>query len=393
MALSNRQRKKLSLESILDDAGCFVADSKIEWQVGLANLIASLELDGGLHSKGRMRCRDELVRLAMQRNCFDKTLEKEPNINQQIIKAPIIICGSGRSGTSLLHRLLAASNEFNILRLWHGLFPHYTNKTATQSDHQYRINAAKQWAETITHDAPELRSIHNFDALAPDEDSFILEQTFESPSFRCWAPISQYMQWQSKKSLIPALKYLKHQLQYLQFQGLGSSNKRWLLKCPFYFGRENELLSVFPDATLIFTHRAMTESIPSLYNFLSCFHQLHSVYAPNPTELVTEMLFSTKSHLAWRETNGSLEQKNRLLHICFKELMQSPSEAAVSVLKKLRTSKSTMLNNSQSSLITSDIRKPLRLDTIDKPIMSQQSLIKLFRDYDSTIDSTCSSKV
>jgi hypothetical protein len=65
---------------------------------------------------------------------------------------------------------------------------------------------------------------------------------------------------------------LKDTLKYLQWQGLGSAEKPWLLKAPSYYGFEPDLLSVFPDARIAMTHRTPLSTVPSLCKLVNQFH-------------------------------------------------------------------------------------------------------------------------
>ena len=63
-----------------------------------------------------------------------------------------------------------------------------------------------------------------------------------------------------EKDLRPAYQFLKSQLQVMSH---GHPSKRWILKSPFHLWHLDALLDVFPDARIVFTHRSITESLPS----------------------------------------------------------------------------------------------------------------------------------
>jgi hypothetical protein len=63
-----------------------------------------------------------------------------------------------------------------------------------------------------------------------------------------------------EQDLRPSYRFLRQQLQLL---GRGEPQRRWILKSPFHLWHLDALLDVFPDARIVFTHRTITESLPS----------------------------------------------------------------------------------------------------------------------------------
>ncbi len=346
----------------------------------------SLDKAGLLHEPGKNRSVKEIKRLSQNRNRFESEWSNNPGIDSETLQPPVIICGHGRTGTSALHYLLSSTDRFNTLTLEKTLFFTGSNRDPKK---ECAADSVSRWIEDIYERAPSLAHVHRHATSSPDEDSFVLEQTFNSPSFKCWAPIDDYQIWQSKQTLNPALVYLKRQLQYFQRIGQASQRKPWLLKCPFYFGCEVEIQQVFPDAILVFTHRTPIESLPSLYRYISLQHSLYTDALPSATAIVTESLLSTLNHLKWREQ----DRYDKVIDVCFASLAMKPMETANRVIALLSTLNSDLLGATACLQHPKALRKPDQACEDAHPIFCERKLTAFFREYRDWMNLSLSSPV
>src|SRR5437763_14699228 len=74
----------------------------------LARLLESCERDAHLTLAGRLALRSDTVRLLCNRLLMERDRRLHPAIQQQQISAPVFIVGLPRTGTTVLHTLLAA---------------------------------------------------------------------------------------------------------------------------------------------------------------------------------------------------------------------------------------------------------------------------------------------
>ena len=121
-----------------------------------------------------------------------------------------------------------------------------------------------------------------------------------SPVWYGWAPLGSYLEWLGEVGLNAQFQTLKDTLKYLQWQGLASQEKRWILKSPLYSGLEPLLLEAFPDATLIMTHRSNTQTIGSGLRLLECFYEPFTDLRPEPGPYVEGVKAAADAHMAWR---------------------------------------------------------------------------------------------
>ncbi|NNL67380.1 MAG: hypothetical protein HKP30_14120, partial [Myxococcales bacterium] len=130
----------LSLESLLGEAaarqGCaaatvselaglygrpgFEAEPAIE---NLERLLAALEGEARLTRLGRSMTRRFLLRLLEVRLQLMGVLDADPGVVEEVIQAPLIVAGAPRTGTTILHTLLAADPRYRVPLGWELLRP------------------------------------------------------------------------------------------------------------------------------------------------------------------------------------------------------------------------------------------------------------------------------
>jgi hypothetical protein len=89
----------------------------------LAVLLREWASDEGLTGLGRLTLHNKLVQHASSRLLIEDTLARHPEILDMEIKAPIIVAGLPRSGTTHLLNLMAADSRLRSLPLWEASEP------------------------------------------------------------------------------------------------------------------------------------------------------------------------------------------------------------------------------------------------------------------------------
>src|SRR5579863_2565020 len=84
----------------------------------LGRLCAALDDEAELHLAGRLRARAELQLILQNRLRLVDLWQQEPTIGREQVRSPIIVTGLGRSGTTLLHELLACDPDNRAPLLW-----------------------------------------------------------------------------------------------------------------------------------------------------------------------------------------------------------------------------------------------------------------------------------
>jgi Sulfotransferase family len=234
-------------------------------------MLASFNGESRLHEKGAAATGKKLIRLLSNRLRMMRDFRAHPEIDEQIIRPPLIIMGMGRTGSTKTQKLLAASGDFNWMPYWQSHNPCLFSGSRDESP-QPRIDEAEEYARWFDAESPENKYGHAIETFEPDEESYALEQCFRTACFIGWCELPGYLAWLARQDPTLQFRFLRDLLKYLQWQGLHTQDKPWVLKCPLYFGLEPHLLSVFPDACLVMTHRHPRETIPSSCRLLETFH-------------------------------------------------------------------------------------------------------------------------
>jgi hypothetical protein len=232
----------------------------------LAVLLQSLDGEAKLSAAGRHGQSSRIVDLLANRLRVQHWLRRHPQIRDESIAPPVVIIGLMRTGTTLLHRLLACDRLFHALLWYESRYPAPLGSDIGDLREDSRIPLAREEVRQMIAASPDLAAIHPLDACAADEEVMLLEHSFYSTVPESFASVPGYARWLEEHDNTPGYRYLRTLLQFLQWQKKrrGEVAERWLLKTPHHLHHLDLLLDVFPGATVIQTHRDPLQTIPSL---------------------------------------------------------------------------------------------------------------------------------
>ncbi|MDY0065678.1 MAG: sulfotransferase [Steroidobacteraceae bacterium] len=239
-----------------------------DFLAGLDVLTRALEEEAELTLMGRIMARDEILNALECRLRIEAAFREHPQIAEEVIEAPILIGGSGRSGTTILHELLAQDPACRAPLGWEVRDPY----PPAQEDDP-RIEAADRAVRIWRRVAPETEAIHPLGARLPQECSFFLNHSFRFGYYAAAYRIPSYVQWLSSQDLAPTFAYHRRFLQVLQWR---SPRKRWVLKMPGYIDHAESVLRIYPDAKFLHTHRDPLKVIPSMTSFIGTIMWMRS---------------------------------------------------------------------------------------------------------------------
>lgn len=231
----------------LDDFGDFGDGG---WRERFAALVEDIG-SADMHLVGRLMTKQELARSLRTRLLLASAVDADPGIRDERVRAPVIITGPARSGTTILFELLALDPELRAPAAWEGLHP-VALPEATGAD-RLRIAECEQelWADV----QPEFAAIHELRSDLPVECV-----TLAMPSFAGthWAMIMSLAKY--APDLVADYAYHRHLLQTLQ---RGGDSAQWLLKTPGHLMSLGLLFESYPDAWIVQTHRDPLKTMPS----------------------------------------------------------------------------------------------------------------------------------
>lgn len=228
-------------------------------------LLRSLRDEGRLTLMGRILARSDLVNLLENRLQIADTERRHPGIAGERVVAPIFIVGLPRSGTTILHELLAQDPAHRSPLTWEVRFPCPPPERAT-FDTDPRIERAERvfqfWNELV----PAYRTMHEMGARLPCECVQITAHSFRSEEFLGRNQVPGYGAWLAQADLAPAYAYHRRVLRLLQWR---APAERWMLKAPSHMAALGSLLAEYPDARIVQTHRDPLQSMASTASLLA----------------------------------------------------------------------------------------------------------------------------
>lgn len=234
-------------------------------------LVDSVNGESALHEGGTVGMTDKLTRIVANRLRRARDFARHPEIHDEVVTAPIIIIGMPRTGSTKTQKMFAASDDFNWLPMWQTSYPALMTGDRQETT-QARIDGGLAYEAWLESASPDMKYCHQFLAMEPEEDAWILEHSLVSPVFLGFSPVGRYVRWMIGQGVDHQFEFLKDTLKYLQWQGVADRSKRWLLKCPMYYGLEPAVMRAFPDATLVMTHRSPVQAVASGSRMLELFH-------------------------------------------------------------------------------------------------------------------------
>jgi len=290
----------------------------------MERLCAALAGEAGLNEVGTAMQRQRVLDILITRLRVEDWFARHPEIGDEEIGAPLVICGLPRTGTTMLHRVIAEDPGFDSAKWYEVRYP-APFEGWTPEGPDARVDAAKEEVRMTLEMAPELMAIHPFDAESPDEEIMLLEQSFFSRTPESYCHLPEFSAWLDQQDQLPGYRYLVRLLQFLQWQHRqqGCTRERWVLKTPHHLGFLPELFSVFPDATVIQTHRDPVDSIPSICSM--CFF-LETMGSNAPDAKATGAHWSAgwatflDRAMAYRDEHGS----DRFIDVDFLDSVRDP---------------------------------------------------------------------
>ena len=257
-------RRATGLDDFGDDA------SRGLWRDGLRRLIDSLETEAHLTVLGRVMARRDALRLLENRLRLVDAWKRHPEILRAGVPRPIFVLGLPRTGTSILHELLAQDPGNRVPMTWEVMHPWPPPESAT-FDSDPRIARVERHLSGIDRLLPGFKAVHPMGALLPQECVALTAHDFATMIHHTTNRVPSYQAWLERVDLTPVYASHKRQLQYLQWR---CPAERWVLKSPGHLWALGALLAVYPDARIVQTHRDPLRVLASLISLVGLLRGL-----------------------------------------------------------------------------------------------------------------------
>lgn len=177
--------KKAFKRTCLDDLG------DESFHQALAILLKSIESDARLNFIGRVCAHSDISRMLCNRLRLREDRKRHPQIADQIISRPLFITGPPRTGTTLLHALLAQDISSRTPQIWEVMYPSPPPERVSYNYDPRISRTAKElkWLEIIM---PGFKVIHMIGAQLPQECIAITGHAFISYLFESMYFVDSY---------------------------------------------------------------------------------------------------------------------------------------------------------------------------------------------------------
>ena len=256
---------QLRVEALLDQA-CHqtgLSDYGDRWFIApLTHLVEMINREAGLPSADVWPVQ-QLVGWIGDRLKLVEYVKRNPKVHDEKLDVRGVIMAA-RGGSTLLQRLLGSSPQLTSCRTWELISP-VPLKEEKPDDPSARIRYGHAWLEAFRHRLTGFDAVHPVDAMAFDEENNFMDRAFLSLNLQSWFNIPSYLPWQMAYDQTKNYEELVLWLKVLQYQSPERKGRKWILKSIQHsLGGMRTMLTTFPGAKAIMTHRRVDQMIPSL---------------------------------------------------------------------------------------------------------------------------------
>mmetsp|Transcript_24758 Transcript_24758/g.38579 ORF Transcript_24758/g.38579 Transcript_24758/m.38579 type:complete len:228 (-) Transcript_24758:114-797(-) len=147
--------------------------------------------------------------------------------------------------------------------------------------------------------------------------------------------LKTFPEYLDKRDALPAYRYLYKILQFLQWSDkrLGYPKRRFLLKTPEHLDHFNDLITCFPDARFVYSHRNVLESVPS---FLSLIAHGWAVFSDSvEIDHVVKHWLPKLKRMCERTIEFRKENDEKFIDIHYKEFLNDPIDFMKKISRRL----------------------------------------------------------
>jgi hypothetical protein len=311
----------------LDDFG---ADG---WQEGLERLVDSLSDEAKLNELGAAVVGGELSGYLGDRLQVVAYRAAHPEVHDVDVVPPIVIIGQGRTGTTILHDLMAQDPATRVPRTWEVDRPCPPPESETYETDP-RIAEVDATLDGLDIVLPGFRAMHPMGARLAQECVRITASDFRSLIFPTQYRVPTYVDWLvNEADMASAYRWHRVFLQHLQAK---HPAQRWVLKSPAHQWCLRALLDEYPNALPVQTHRDPLRIIASLGSLVARLRSLSSddtSVAEAATEFAELVLDGLDRSVTARE-DGTVDV-DRVVDVQFAEFMADPFGAIRAVYERL----------------------------------------------------------
>jgi hypothetical protein len=244
---------------------------KDDWREPFRVLVQGLDSEAQLNLMGRLLTRSDLLMFLEARLRVENAYRQHPEIEDEQIERPLWVIGQGRSGTTLLHTLLAQPPANRTTTDGEALFPVPLPGVSAAQQREIADARITQWTRV----RPEVASIHEFGVDKPCETFRIEAMAFRAAAWLNLLGLapSYNMYMAQQASQTTSLEYARRVCKLLQWK---KPKRQWVLRSNDSILYLAEVLKVFPDARIIWSHRDPIRAMASMVDMIGTMMSIRS---------------------------------------------------------------------------------------------------------------------
>lgn len=223
------------------------AEDASDFRERLARMIAAVNTEADLNPLGKVMAWGQLSRVVKNRLAFGALWQDRPEQLETRLAPPIIVIGHMRSGTTRIHKLLAADPAHSHTRYCDAYHP------VPSRWGMNRIASAVELA-MLGMLNPWMQSIHPMAPTEVEEELAWISAALHHSIYESQWHIPAYSAWSEARDAAPVYREFKRILQ-TDAAHRGIADKPRVLKVPAFAEDLATILSLFPGARLVLAHR------------------------------------------------------------------------------------------------------------------------------------------
>lgn len=314
----------LDADALIDEArrqtGLHDFGADLSFMTGYRRLVAAVE---AMDPPPQLRAtaQQRILALLATRLRYAEDDRLHPEIAQQDVGDPLIVCGLPRTGTTITYDLLCLDPAARAPTEWEWYIPWPAPEVATFHTDP-RIAQVQAIYENWLKHAPQLADIQRMDCTQPGECNHGMMLHFASTNFPAELGVPDFARW--LQETVAQGQYRTHKRMLQQFQWKGPRG-RWTLKSPQHLFDLPGLVDAYPGAMLVWTHRDPVLTLSSLSSMIAGF--LAAVGADKDRKAIGRGVVETWCEGLSRGTRARLEHpgiEERIIDLGHAEVVADP---------------------------------------------------------------------
>ncbi|MEE4317353.1 MAG: sulfotransferase [Erythrobacter sp.] len=223
------------------------AEDVADFRERLERMVTAIEAEADLNPLGRTMAWGQLSRVVKNRLAFGALWLDKPELLETPLAAPIIIIGHMRSGTTRIHKLLAADPAFSHTRYCDAYHP---------VPSRFGMNRVKSALELALLGLlnPWMQSIHPMAPAEVEEELAWISAALHHSIYESQWHIPSFSAWSEARDPAPIYREFRRMLQ-TDAAHRRLADKPRVLKVPAFAEDLDTILTLFPDARLVLALR------------------------------------------------------------------------------------------------------------------------------------------